>query len=131
MTIKINSNFVYCDAGDAELVREDVGCDASRFQSTPPDSLALGHEVCGLPSDPESTSTTPVMAGLTIVDVHEGFRDVVDDRAGIRTTSDGSIPEQQQTNESKTVGDQYVWVRKQVATGQSSVVVASRKSLVH
>lgn len=68
--------------------------------------------------------STPVVTGLTIVDVHEGFKDVgvADNRTGNRA-SDGSIPEMQQINESKTVGDQYVWVSKQLSATQFSVAV--------
>lgn len=96
-------------SGDAEIVRDDMGCDASQYQSTPPDSLPLGHEVCAVSSDVVLMST-PVVTGLTIVDVQEGFKDVsvADDRPYNRTL-DGSIPEKQQINESETVGDQYVW----------------------
>lgn len=100
-----------------------MGCDASQYQSTPPDSLPLGHEVCAVSSDVVLMST-PVVTGLTIVDVQEGFKDVsvADDRPYNRTL-DGSIPEKQQINESETVGDQYVWVSKQVSASQFSVEV--------
>lgn len=105
-------NLAYSD----EITKDDgvrVSSDEVNYdRSVPPNTLMFESPTDEVaPSDAPAMSTTPVACGTTVVDVHEGFRDV-DPASYEPSEQNPAAGGHIQQNELKPNGDQYVWVSR-------------------